>query len=884
MTAMKESGPHAIHLKDYRAPDYSIDQIDLRMALYEDFAHVTARTQIHRRGRGTAPLVLHGEELELKNISIDGRPLAQRAYRVDATSLTLHAPPARFSLEIVTIIKPQENTSLEGLYKSSTMFCTQCEAEGFRKITYYLDRPDVMARFTTQIIADRDRYPVLLSNGDRIGAGELPGNRHWAQWEDPYPKPAYLFAMVAGDLERYDARHVTASGRRIDLRMYVESGNLDKCEHAMVSLKQAMTWDEERFGLEYDLDTYMIVAVGDFNMGAMENKGLNIFNTSCVFANPKTATDMDFARVQNVVGHEYFHNWTGNRVTCRDWFQLSLKEGLTVFRDQEFSADMGSAAVQRIDDVRMLRSFQFPEDAGPMAHPVRPDAYIEISNFYTATVYSKGAEVVRMLQTLVGRAGFRRGMDLYFRRHDGQAVTTDDFVNAMADANHQDLRQFKRWYRQAGTPRLEIDGHYDAQSGTYTLHVVQSCAATPGQEKKQPFHIPLAVALVDNKGKDLPLRLAGERRAAKTGTRVLDVRKARESFRFVGVTTPPTPSLLRNFSAPVVLQTDLGDAALAFLLAHDSDPFNRWEAGQQLAVRIAQRLMADFRADRPMILDAGFVDAMHRVLTGRLDPALVGEALSLPSETYLAELVDQVDVEAIHHVREFMRRELAAALQSDLLATYDRLAGATGYRFNTRAVGRRRLKNLCLSYLMDLDDPAVVDRSQDQFVRADNMTDELAAFIALANKDCPQRAEAIEAFYTKWQAEPLVLDKWFATQAMSRLVETRSRVHELAKHPAFEIKNPNKVRALIGAFARANPIHFHAPNGSGYQFVADHALHIDTMNPQVAARLVGAFSQWQRYDPARRKLMRAQLERIRNAPGLSKDSYEIASKSLGKTG
>jgi aminopeptidase N len=874
--------PEATFLKDYRAPDYLVDTVDLHFDLYEDAARVTALLSLrsnHDRSAGARPLVLDGEGLELLSLKLDGALLAPGAYIVDAEKLTIAAVPEAFTLEIATAIKPQENKALEGLYKSGGHFCTQCEAEGFRRITYSLDRPDAMARYTTTIAADRAKYPVLLSNGNLVAQGELEGGRHWVQWEDPFKKPCYLFALVAGDLACLEDAFVTRSGRRVALRIYVERHNLDKTGHAMQSLKKAMRWDEETFGLEYDLDIYMIVAVDDFNMGAMENKGLNLFNSKYVLAKPETATDADFDGIESVIAHEYFHNWTGNRVTCRDWFQLSLKEGLTVFRDQEFSADMASRAVKRINDVRSLRTIQFPEDAGPMAHPVRPDSYIEIGNFYTSTIYNKGAEVIHMQHTLLGRDGFRRGMDLYFARHDGGAVTTDDFVQAMEDANGRDLTQFRRWYTQAGTPEIAASGAYDAASRSYTLTLRQSCPATPGQPLKEPFHIPVAMGLLDREGRELPLQLEGE--AAPAGTsRVLELHEAEQSFRFVNVKEAPLPSLLRGFSAPVKLRADTSRQELAFQLAHDSDPFNRWEAGQRLAAEIILELVAAHRRGAALAGDDAFVQAIGKTLASQLDPALVAQVLTLPSELYLAELMDVVDVDGIHLAREFVRKTLAERLRAAFDATYraDTIAGP--YRFDAESVGRRSLKNLSLNYLMVAGDPASRALCAAQFETADNMTDSIAALYSLANADCPDRAPALAAFHDNWRHDTLVLDKWFALQATSQLPGTLAEVQALTQHPAFEIKNPNKVYALIGSFCRANPVRFHDASGAGYVFLADRVLEIDAFNPSVAARMLGAISRWRKFDTARQALMQAQLERIVAHPGLSKDAYEVAAKSL----
>lgn len=876
--------PKAIYLKDYTPPPYWIDTVDLDFDLHETHAQVHARMAFRRNTERPAldrELVLVGDELELVSVKLDGQPLPASRYRATPDSLTLYDMPDAFTLDVETRVEPQNNTALSGLYKSSGNFCTQCEAEGFRRITYFLDRPDVMARYTTRIEADQTLYPVLLSNGNLVESGELPHNRHFAIWQDPFKKPAYLFALVAGNLVSLDDTYRTRTGREVQLRIFVEPQNADKVEHAMRSLKHAMQWDEEVFGLEYDLDIYMVVAVNDFNMGAMENKGLNVFNSKYVLARPDTATDADYEGIEGVIGHEYFHNWTGNRVTCRDWFQLSLKEGLTVFRDQEFTSDMTSRPVKRINDVKLLRTHQFAEDAGPMSHPVRPDSYVEISNFYTVTIYEKGAEVIRMMHTLLGKDNFRRGMDLYFERHDGQAVTCDDFVAAMEDASGIDLSQFRLWYSQSGTPQLHVQGEYDAAGKTYTLTVKQSCPPTPGQPVKKPMHIPLAVGLLDAAGHPLPLQLQNETAAAASDTRVLEVRNAVDTFTFVNVPEAPVPSLLRNFSAPVKLAYPYSDTELAFLWAHDTDPFNRWEAGQQYACSVIFRLMDDYRQGRALHLPAEFTAAFRATLLDpHLDDALKAQALTLPAEAYLSELKTPADPVAIHEVRDFVRRALARALTSDLLGVYREKAAPVPYSFDAASVGRRNLKNLCLGYLVETGEAQFYELAYQQFRDADNMTDEIAALSVLANADCPQRRLALQEFYTRWQAEPLVLDKWFALQATTRLPDAQSDVERLMTHEAFDIRNPNKVRSLIGAFAHNNPVRFHVATGEGYRFLADQVIRLDAMNPQIAARLLSALSHWRKYDPRRQQLMRSEIERILATPGLSRDSFEIASKSI----
>jgi aminopeptidase N len=879
---MRDPVPTAVRLEDYAPPAFLVDTVALDVDLQDDFARVRARLALRRNPAAKdarAPLVLDGDEVALESVAIDGRPLARSDYALDAEHLTIASVPDAFALDTVVRIEPRKNTKLMGLYASKDGYFTQCEAEGFRRITFFADRPDVMARYTTTIRADRARYPVLLSNGNRVGHGEAAGGRHWAKWEDPFPKPSYLFAMVAAKLDKLEDTFVTRSGRKATLQVWVEPGKVDQCAWAMQSLKKSMKWDEERFGLELDLDCYMIVAVGDFNMGAMENKGLNIFNTKYVLARPDVATDGDFMNIDRVVAHEYFHNWTGNRVTCRDWFQLSLKEGLTVFRDQEFGADTYSRAVTRIQEVRALRAAQFPEDAGPMAHPVRPQSYMEISNFYTATVYEKGAEVVRMIHTLIGERAFRRGMDVYFRRHDGQAVTCDEFVDAMAEGAGFDFGRFKRWYDQAGTPRLDVAGEYDAAARRYTLTVKQSTPPTPGQPEKRPLHIPLAVGLIAPDGSEVPLRLAGE--SAPAGTdRVLSVTESEERFVFEDVPAQPVPSLLRRFSAPVVLDFPYGEAELTHLMAHDADPFNRWEAGQRLATGLLLRGIEAHRAGRPVEIPAAFVDAFARVLRdGPRDPAFAAEALALPSETYLAEQMTVVDPDAIHAVRTHARRELARTLRDELTRTHRSPRTAGPYSPDAQSAGKRSLRNLALGYLMELESGESYALCAEQFAAADNMTDRMAALAALANSQAPARDPALERFYSDWKNEPLVVDKWLAVQATARLPDTLARVERLMRHEAFDLRNPNKVYALIRAFC-ANHVRFHAADGGGYAFAADRVLELDALNPQTAARIARSFDRWKKFDAGRQGHARAALERVRAKAGLSKDVAEVVTKAL----
>jgi aminopeptidase N len=876
--------PHAtIYREDYTPPDYLVDTIELRFELGEETTKVHSRMAMRANpaiAPGTRPLRLDGHRATLLGLMLDGIPLPTDRYTVDGESLTIPEVPSTFTLEVTTEIRPQDNTYLEGLYRSAGMFCTQCEAEGFRSITYFPDRPDVLAVYTVTIIADKSRYPVLLSNGNPVECGELPDGHHYAVWHDPFPKPCYLFALVAGDLVCHEGRFTTCSGRKVTLRIFVEERNRDKCDHALRSLQKAMRWDEEKFGREYDLDLFMIVAVDDFNMGAMENKGLNIFNSRYVLASPATATDDDFQAIEEVVGHEYFHNWTGNRITCRDWFQLSLKEGLTIYRDQEFSADMESRGVKRINDVRLLRTHQFAEDGGPMAHPVRPDSYMEINNFYTMTVYHKGAELIRMMHTMLGSERFRKGIDRYFERHDGQAVTVEDFVRAIEDAGGKDLRQFRRWYEQAGTPRLAIDGCFDPAAGTFTLNVRQSCLPTPGQPEKQSFHIPLAMGLLGRDGRKLPCTLTGETTPGATN-RILEITQAEETFTFTGLAEEPVPALLRSFSAPVRLSYPWSHEDLVLLMAHEQDPFCRWEAGQQLAVQLLLGLVADLQAGRELRLDPGFVAAFRATLTGgNGDRAFLAEALTLPSEAYLAELVEVVDPAAIHQARQFVRRGLADQLRSDFLAVQAECQTIAPYAVDDGRPGERRLANLCLSYLVTLEDPEITARCLRQFREADNMTDVMGALAPLASCDCPERRTALDEFYEKWRNDRQVVDKWFAVQASSTLPEALAEVTKLLGHPAFELTNPNRFRSLVGVFSQANQVRFHDASGSGYRFFGDQLLRLIPVNPQVAARLLTPLTRWRRFDPARQALMLEQLRRIKALSDLPRDVFEVVEKSL----
>jgi aminopeptidase N len=878
-----KSNLQTIYLKDYRAPAYLVETVALHVELAPTQTRVRATLQLSVNPESSEErpsLSLYGRQLKLLSIKLDNRDLTVDEYEVDSEGLTVSTVPESFLLETLVEINPEANTALEGLYRASEIFCTQCEAQGFRKITFYPDRPDVMARFTVTLVGDRETNPVLLANGNLIDSGDLDNGLHYATFEDPFPKPSYLFAMVAGRLTAINDSFVTMSGRKVSLQIYVEERNRYKCDHAMLSLKNAMRWDEEAFGLEYDLDEYKVVAVDDFNMGAMENKGLNVFNSKYVLAKPETATDVDFQGIEGVIGHEYFHNWTGNRVTCRDWFQLSLKEGLTVFRDQEFSADMGSRAVKRIGEVRLLRNFQFPEDAGPMSHPVRPESYIEINNFYTSTVYNKGAEVIRMYQTLLGKEGFQRGMQLYFERHDGQAVTTDDFLAAMADATTTDLTQFRRWYSQAGTPVLDIEGCYDDVAKEFHLTVRQSCPDTPGQSAKQPFLIPLQVGLLGPDGNDLPLQLAGEG-GSQTGSRTIKLTEAEQAFTFVNLPVKPVPSLLRDFSAPVKAHYPYNRKELAFLFARDSDAFNRWEAGQRLATDVLLE-MVDHIGDKSSVeVPEEFVTAFRIALQGKdADSALLALALTLPGEMELAETMGVADPGAIHEARQLLRKTLAVQLQKDFMTVLGSMQDDGLYTLTPEAIGRRSLKNLCLGYLALIDAPDIHKDCFDRFADADNMTDRMAALTCLVHNRLPGWEEALAAFYHQFEMDPLVVDKWFTLQATSPQPETISEIESLMEHPAFTMRNPNRVRSLVGAFAQGNPARFHDLSGAGYAFLADRVIELDALNPQVAARLISPLSRWRRYDRERQSLMKEQLERIQRQEKLSPDVGEIVQKSL----
>ena len=910
---MKYHNPKTIFLKDYNPPKYFVDYIDLNIELYEDFSIVKTIMKFRKNNtsnENSEDLILNGEKVNLKSIYLDDKKLNKNQYDKNNSHLVIHKVPEEFILKTEISIQPQKNTELEGLYKSGSIFCTQCESEGFRKITYSLDRPDIMSLYTTTISADLNKYPILLSNGNLIDSGILGNGRHWVRWEDPFPKPSYLFALVAGDLKYIEDSFKTSSGKNITLRIFVESENIKYCDHAMKSLKESMSWDERRFGREYDLDLFMIVAVNDFNMGAMENKGLNIFNSKLILASKETATDSDYVNIQGVVGHEYFHNWSGNRVTCRDWFQLSLKEGFTVFRDQEFSSDLNSRSVQRINDVDRLRMYQFPEDAGPTSHPIRPDSYIEINNFYTMTIYEKGAEVVRMIQCLLGTEGFRKGTDLYFKMYDGQAVTCENFIKAMEESNGVSLDQFRRWYSQSGTPELHITGSYDSFSMTYTLEVRQTCSDTPGQKgfgskniisdtksrkvvklnyqknkitlEKKPFHIPLSIGLLDPKGRDISLFRTDSREDKKQNANLLEIRKEKEIFVFEKIPVKPIPSFLRGFSAPVKLHYDYSDEELAFLMANDSDDFNRWDAGQKLMVRITINQIKSLKVGKKLNLPSELQFAFESMLKQRKDnnSAFIALALSFPSESYLSEFMDVIDVEVIYKVRSFLKKKLAKNLYSYFEKTYLKLQSFEEFKIDPISMGKRSLKNLCLEYMSEIENPEVRQIALNQFRKNNNMTDVVGALKVLTHADCIERETTFSEFEMMWKKNSLVMDKWFSLQAISKLPNTLQNVKKLTLHPSYEENNPNKIRSLISSFCRFNLLRFHSSDGSGYEFLANQVLRLDPLNPQIAARLVGAFNNWRQFKSSNKSKIKDQLQKIINTPKLSGDVFEIVSKVL----
>ncbi|ELA9338848.1 aminopeptidase N [Vibrio parahaemolyticus] len=862
--------PQAKYRKDYQAPSHTITEIDLTFDLYDNDTIVTALSTVVQKGESTT-LELDGEGLELRSVKVNGEDWAH--HEVKEASLVLSDLPAEFELEIITKIDPEANTALEGLYKSGGAFCTQCEAEGFRRITYYLDRPDVLAKYTTKVIADKATYPYLLSNGNRIAQGEAENGRHWVQWQDPHPKPAYLFALVAGDFDVLRDKYTTMSGRNVDLEIFVDKGNLDRAGHAMTSLINSMKWDEERFGLEYDLDIYMIVAVDFFNMGAMENKGLNIFNSKFVLANDQTATDRDYLGIEAVIGHEYFHNWTGNRVTCRDWFQLSLKEGLTVFRDQEFSSDLGSRAVNRIDNVRIIRGPQFAEDASPMSHPIRPDKVIEMNNFYTLTVYEKGSEVIRMYHTLLGEEGFQKGMKLYFERHDGTAATCEDFVSAMEDATGVDLKQFRLWYSQSGTPTLRVNSEYNAEAKTYALTVEQFTEATQDQAEKQALHIPFDIELYDSKGQIIPLTINGE-----SVHSVLDIKQDKQTFVFENVAEQPVPSLLREFSAPVKLEYDYSDAELIFLMKHATNDFARWDASQMLLAKYIRQNVTNVQTGSEVQLSEDLIDAFRGVLLDEnLEPAFIAQVFSLPSINEITGWYKQIDVDAVDTVLNSITVSLSAALEDELSATYHTLKQAE-YTIDHAAIGKRALRNQCLQFLAHTDKGNTLVKAQ--YEAANNMTDTIAAMSAANSAQLECREELMADYSDKWKHDGLVMDKWFALQGTNPAEDALEKVKATMNHEAFSLKNPNRTRSLIGSFLAANPVRFHDKSGSGYQFAGEILRQLNDSNPQVASRMIDPLLKFRKYDEARQAMIRAELEKLKAMDNLAKDLFEKVTKAL----
>jgi aminopeptidase N len=881
---MRTEQARPIRLQDYRPPDWLVDKVDLDVALHPSATRV--RTVLTLRPNPSAshpaPLVLDGDGLTLKSLAIDGRPLEPDAFSASPDQLTIAQPPqSAFRLEIETLVDPSANTQLMGLYRSNGVYCTQCEAEGFRRICYFPDRPDVMAVYTTRIEADKTEAPILLANGNLVEAGDLPGGRHFAVWHDPFPKPSYLFALVGGSLACVEDSFTTMSGRKVTLKIFVEPGKESRCAYAMDSLKRSMRWDEEVFGREYDLDIFMIVAVSDFNMGAMENKGLNVFNDKYVLASPETATDTDFASIEGIIAHEYFHNWTGNRITCRDWFQLCLKEGLTVYRDQEFTADQRSRPVKRIADVRGLRAHQFIEDSGPLAHPVRPELYHEINNFYTSTVYEKGAEVVRMIHTLLGADLFRQGMDLYFARHDGEAATIEQFVQCFADVSRRDFSQFMRWYSQAGTPEVIASGRHDPKAKTYTLDLQQILPPTPGQPTKEPMVIPLAIGLIGRDGQDLPLRIGG--RTVERGVIVLD--KPSQSFVFENVREAPVLSLNRGFSAPIKLTANLSASDLQVMAARDNDSFNRWQALQTLATRGLIQNVAALRAGEAPQSDDGLIEALASILGDTsLEPAFVALALAVPSEADIAREIGQdVDPDAIFRARSLLRAAIGQRLAQPLTALYAAMTNNGPFSPDAASAGRRSLRNIALDLLAADGNAQGIERAYAQYQAADNMTDRMAALTTLSLHDVPQRQAALDDFYGRYSTDPLIIDKWLALQAAIPEAGTLGRVKTLTAHPAFSMSNPNRVRSLIGAFAQGNATQFNRPDGAGYDFVAEQILALDPKNPQVAARLMTSFRSWRALEEGRRMRAKAALQRVAATDSLSADVKDIVSRALAES-
>ncbi|ADZ91301.1 aminopeptidase N [Marinomonas mediterranea] len=876
---MKESSPSAIYLKDYQVPNFLIDKTELTFELDEASVVVTARLHMRRNSASndqSASLALDGgEDMKLIGVAIDNNPLASKDYQLTSQQLEIFTVPDEFVLTCETLIEPQNNTRLEGLYRSSSMFCTQCEAEGFRHITYYLDRPDVMSVFTTTIIADENKYPVMLSNGNEVERGMTEDGRTVVTWHDPFKKPAYLFALVAGDLAVQDDVFKTKSGRAVTLRIFTEQHNIDKVDYAMGALKRSMKWDEEAYGREYDLDIFMVVAVDDFNMGAMENKGLNIFNSSCLLASPETTTDDAYLRIEAIVAHEYFHNWSGNRVTCRDWFQLSLKEGFTVFRDQTFSSDMHSETVKRVEDVSFLRTAQFAEDAGPMAHPVRPASFIEISNFYTLTVYEKGAEIVRMIHTLLGEKCFRKGADLYFERHDGQAVTCDDFVTAMEDASGIDLSQFKRWYSQAGTPELVLSSEYSESSKTFTLTVQQTTQPTPGQDTKLPLHIPIKLGLISHDGKELKSTYDD----CREREHVLHLKGEKTVFEFFNVESKPVPSILRGFSAPVKVEYGYSTEELLLLMSCDSDGFNRWDAGQQLAVRELKALIDQVKNSETLIESSDLVSGYKALLLNEeLDPAMVALILTLPSQAYLSELEAEIDPQAIYTARDHLTKVIAKALQNEFSSVYSQNTEETVYEPNAAQIAKRALKNTALRYWVESGDVKALEALTEQFANSDNMTDQYAALAIAVEANIDKADSMLATFYDQWLHESLVVNKWLTLSACKEDRKGLEKVNELMSHPAFDIKNPNKVRAVLGGMSRSVQV-FHNEDGSGYRYLADQIIYLNKRNPQLASRMCTPLTRWKKYKSILSGLMKSELIRIQKEE-LSKDVYEVITKSL----
>ena len=878
-----ENAPKVKHLKDYKKPDYKIESVNLDFDLGEETTHVASTLKVksdYDASTGEVrPLYLDGDELTLTGIAIDGRPLKPEEYAVDDKGLTIFNPPKEFELSVGTDIHPKANTKLEGLYVSNGVFCTQCEPEGFRRITFYPDHPDVMSVFTTTIRADKDKLPCMLSNGNPIKEEKMEDGRTAVTWHDPFPKPSYLFALVGGDLASIHDKYVTASGREVSLGIYAEHGQEKKLDYAMDSLKRSMAWDEKVFGREYDLDLFNIVAVSDFNQGAMENKGLNIFNSSYVLADARTATDADYEGIEGVVGHEYFHNWSGDRVTARDWFNLSLKEGLTVYRDQEFSRDQRSRPVNRIGDVATLRSGQFSEDAGPLAHPVRPESYVEINNFYTSTIYNKGAEVIRMYEKLLGKEKFRKANDLYFDRHDGQAVTIDDYAKCMEEVGGMDLTRFKRWYSQAGTPSVFAEGEYDEKNKTYTLKLRQETKPTPGQDTKLPFVIPMEMGLLDKNGNDMPLQLAHEKTAQGT-SRVMVLDTAEAEFKFVNVPEKPVLSANRDFTAPINFHMEYTDAERAHLMAHDSDLFNRWDAAQQYGVKQMLSIVKDIQAGKEPKVDPAYIEALGSYLKDpELDKAFAAKALVLPSESYIADRMDVADVDAIHQAHKLVSKEFAKKFEPELMRTYDTLNVKKEYVPDAENAGERALKNMALAYLATLEKPEIDRKVEAQYYNADNMTDRMAAMGIAANSENPARKAILDNFYEQFKDESLVVNKWLSTQASADRPDALPTVKGLLEHPAFVITNPNKVRSVMRGFASNAPA-LHAKDGSGYAFVAEMTKKLDSINPMVAADTVKPLTKWKKFDPERQEMMVSALEQVLAKPGLSKNVFELVSKSL----